>query len=91
MCRNIKTIYNFDPPATDTEIRDAALQFVRKVSGFRIPSKTNTFAFTQAVNRISSDITELLQQLKTTAPPKNRDAEMQKLHQRAVKRFGQKN
>ncbi len=90
MCRNIKTIYNFDPPATQTEIREASLQFVRKISGFHTPSHANAAAFSHAIDRISSDIQALLQELKTTAAPKNRDSERQKLHEQALKRFGPK-
>lgn len=90
MCRNIKTIYNFDPPATETEIRDAAVQFVRKISGFRTPSHINTPAFAHAVDRISSDIRILLSELQTGTPPKHRDTEILKARERAKKRFGSK-
>lgn len=90
MCRNIKTLYNFDPPATDAEIRDAALQFVRKISGIREPSAANTRAYTRAVNEITSDMATLLRSLTTTAAPKNRETETMKLRKRAAKRFGSK-
>lgn len=90
MCRNIKTLYNFDPPATDAEVRDAALQFVRKISGVREPSAANTRAFIHAVNEIASDTAILLHSLTTTAAPKNRETETMKLRKRAAKRFGSK-
>ena len=88
MCRNIKVLFNFDPPATDGEIHDAALQFVRKLSGYQHPSQINETAFSQAVDEISADAKRLLQSLKTDAPHKNRQAEAAKAHARAVKRFG---
>lgn len=88
MCRNIKTLYNFDPPATAEEIRDAALQFVRKVSGFRQPSHENQKAFDDAVAMISGDAQVLLASLKTNSKPKNREREAEKATERSVKRFG---
>lgn len=90
MCRNIKTLYNFDPPATEAEIRDAALQFVRKISGIRTPSTANTRAFTRAVDHVSSGTMTLLQTLKTSSAPKNRETETMKLRMRSAKRFGTK-
>ncbi len=78
MCRSIKTLYNFDPPATTEEIREAALQFVRKLSGFRSPSKVNQKAFDAAVDVISKDAQILLETLKTDAKPKNREEEARK-------------
>jgi hypothetical protein len=88
MCRNIKTLYNFDPPATDDEIRAAALQFVRKISGSATPSAANEHAFTRAVDKIARTSSDLLDSLVTTAPPKNREVEAAKAHARAVHRFG---
>jgi len=88
MCRNIKTLYNFDPPATDAEIRASALQFVRKLSGFNSPSKVNEAAFNRAVDRVSETATELINSLVTLAPAKNRDAERAKAAILAVRRFG---
>lgn len=88
MCRSIKTLYNFDPPATPTEIRDAALQFVRKISGLREPSLVNQKVFNEAVESISRDVLILLESLKTDALPKNREHEAKKAKERSVKRFG---
>jgi hypothetical protein len=88
MCRNIKTLYNFDPPATDDEIRAAALQFVRKISGFAAPSAANEEAFTRAVNQVARASSTLLDSLVTTASPKNREVEAARAHARAVHRFG---
>jgi len=90
MCRNIKTLYNFDPPATEEEIREASIQFVRKISGIRTPSSANELAFARAVDHISSDAKTLLQMLITNAAPKNRDIETMKLRKAAIKRFGPK-
>ena len=87
MCRNIKTLYNFEPPATDEEIRDAALQFVRKISGFSKPSKVNEAAFMAAVESIAATSADLLSSLVTNAPPKNRADEIAKARARADKRF----
>lgn len=88
MCRNIKTLFNFDPPATDEEIREASLQFVRKLSGFTKPSKVNEAAFNIAVEKVSVDAHNLLNSLTTDASPKDRQIEAQRAHERAVKRFG---
>lgn len=87
MCRNIKTLYNFEPPATDSEIQAAALQFVRKVSGFSKPSKANEEAFNTAVAEITVITARLLEALDTNAPPKNREQEALKLKARSIKRF----
>ena len=88
MCRNIKNLYNFETPATEEEIHDAALQFVRKISGFNKPSQVNEAAFYAAVNAIAAISSNLLDALETTAPPKNRAEEAAKARARAVKRFG---
>ncbi len=87
MCRNIKTLFNFEPPVTDEEIRAASLQFVRKVSGFAKPSKANEAAFLAAVDEIAFVSSKLLSSLETNAPPRNRDDEAIKAHARAVRRF----
>jgi hypothetical protein len=87
MCRNIKTLFNFDPPAADEEIRAASLQYVRKVSGYNTPSKTNEPAFFAAVDEIAAVTTRLLSSLATNAPPKNRTQEAAKARARAVQRF----
>lgn len=89
MCRNIKTLFNFDPPATETEIHEASLQFVRKLSGFRKPSQVNQKAFDHAVDQISKDAFKLLTSLQTDSKPHNREEEAKKAHERAVNRFGQ--
>jgi hypothetical protein len=89
MCRNIKTLYNFEPPTTDEEIRAAAMQFVRKVTGFREPSRVNRAAFDQAIADISSTTKRLLGDLMTDAQPHNREVEAAKAHERALKRFAQ--
>lgn len=88
MCRNIKTLFNFDPPATDDEIRDAALQFVRKLSGFNTPSKANREAFDTAVDEVAATARSLFEQLETTAQPKDRDVEAAKAKARSAERFG---
>ena len=88
MCRNIKTLYNFDPPVTDEEIRAASLQFVRKISGFNKPSKANETAFLGAIDEIAAISTRLLHSLDTNAPPKNREEEAAKAKARAAERFG---
>lgn len=90
MCRNIKTLFNFDPPATDDEIRDASLQFVRKLSGYHHPSKINEEAFNTAVDETAAVAKKLLSTLVTEAEPHNREEEAAKAHARAVKRFGTK-
>jgi len=87
MCRNIKTLFNFEPPATDEEVRAAALQFVRKVSGFSRPSRVNQGAFDQAVEQISAAANELLSALQTTAEPRDREEEARKAKERATRRF----
>jgi len=87
MCRNIKPLFNFEPPVTDDEVRGAALQFVRKVSGFNKPSKANEAAFLKAVDRIAADSRKLLDSLETNAPPRSRAREAAKARLRAAKRF----
>ncbi len=87
MCRNIKTLYNFDPPVTAEEIRASSLQFVRKISGFSKPSKTNEASFLAAVDEIAATSTRLLSSLETNAPPKNREEEAAKAKARAAERF----
>ena len=88
MCRNIKTLFNFDPPVTQEEVQAAALQFVRKISGFNKPSKPNEAAFHAAVDGIADISTRLLRSLETTAAPKNREDEAAKANARAAQRFG---
>ena len=87
MCRNIKTLFNFEPPVTDEEIRAASLQFVRKVSGFNKPSKANEVAFLAAVNEIAAVSRKLLNALETNAPPRNREEEAAKARARSAQRF----
>ena len=87
MCRSIKTLYNFEPPVTDDEIRAASLQFVRKVTGFNKPSKGNEQAFNAAIEQIAAASKALLASLETNAPPKNREEEAAKARERAEKRF----
>jgi hypothetical protein len=87
MCRNIKTLFNFDPPVTHEEIRAASLQFVRKISGFNKPSKANEAAFLAAIDEVASISTRLLRSLETTAPAKNREEEAAKARARAAERF----
>lgn len=87
MCRNIKTLFNFDPPATESEIRAAATQFVRKVSGFSKPSQVNAAAFLATVDEITAVTATLLNNLQTSAPAKNREEEAAKARARAAKRF----
>ncbi|HKE40635.1 MAG TPA: DUF2277 domain-containing protein [Casimicrobiaceae bacterium] len=87
MCRNIKILFNFEPPVTEEEIRDASLQFVRKVSGFNKPSKANEAAFHAAVDEIAAVSGKLLRSLQTSAPPRNRVEEAAKAHARAALRF----
>ena len=87
MCRNIKTLANFEPPATDDEIRASALQFVRKLSGTTKPSKANEHAFNHAVDEVTAAAERLIQSLKTNAPPRNRETEAQKARERSLKRF----
>lgn len=88
MCRNIKTLFNFDPPATEQEIRDASLQFVRKLSGFHEPSKANEATFNKAISDVAVIAQKLLDSLTTQAEPRNREVEAAKAHARAVERFG---
>jgi len=88
MCRNIKILFNFQPPATDDEVRAAALQFVRKISGFSKPSKANEAFFQSAVEDITMVSRRLLHSLETTAPPKNREEEAAKAKARSAERFG---
>jgi hypothetical protein len=88
MCRNIKTLFNFDPPVTDEEIHAASLQFVRKISGFNQPSKANQASFLAAVEEVAVVSRRLLHSLETTAPPKNREDESAKAKARAAQRFG---
>ncbi len=87
MCRNIRTLHNFEPPATEEEIQAAALQFVRKISGSRTPSKANQIAFEKAVVDVAAVVETLLGELTTTAPPKNREVEAAKAKARSAKRF----
>jgi hypothetical protein len=88
MCRNIKILFNFDPPVTDEEVRAASLQFVRKISGFNKPSKANEASFLGAVEEVADISIRLLRSLETTAPPKNREEEAAKAKARAAARFG---
>jgi hypothetical protein len=88
MCRNIKTLFNFDPPVTDDEVKAASLQFVRKITGFNKPSKANEEAFEAAIEEIAGISKRLLRSLETTAPPKNREEEAAKARARAAERFG---
>jgi hypothetical protein len=88
MCRNIKTLFNFDPPVTDDEVRAASLQFVRKITGFNKPSKANEALFLAAIDEVAVVSTRLLRSLETTAPPKNREEEAAKAKARAAERFG---
>jgi hypothetical protein len=88
MCRNIKTLFNFDPPVTDEEVHAASLQFVRKISGFTKPSKANEAAFEKAVEDVAAVSASFLRSLETTAPPKNREEEAAKAKARAAERFG---
>ena len=87
MCRNIRSLYNFEPPATDEEVRSAALQYVRKISGFTKPSKANEKAFEEAVDAVAEASARLLGQLVTSAPPKDREVEAAKARARAEQRF----
>ena len=87
MCRNIKTLFNFDPPATEVEIRDASLQFVRKLSGFNVPSKANEAAFERAVAEVADSARALIRSLVTTAEPRNRDIDATRARERSAMRF----
>ncbi|MGP0018197.1 MAG: DUF2277 domain-containing protein [Candidatus Sulfotelmatobacter sp.] len=88
MCRNIKTLFNFDPPVTEDEVRAASLQFVRKITGFNKPSKANETVFLAAIDDVADISIRLLRSLETTAPPKNREEEAAKAKARAAERFG---
>ena len=88
MCRSIKTLHNFTPPATDDEIRASSLQFVRKLSGFTRPSRANELAFSRAVDQVAQSARDLLDALVTNAPPRDRDAEASKARAKAADRFG---
>jgi hypothetical protein len=88
MCRNIRPLFNFDPPVTDAEIRAASLQFVRKISGFHKPSKANEAAFEAAIDEIADVASRLLHSLETSSPPRNREEEAAKAKARAAERFG---
>jgi hypothetical protein len=88
MCRNIKTLFNFEPPVTPEEVRAASLQFVRKITGFNKPSKANEVAFQSAIDEIANASLKLLQSLETNAPPKSREEEAAKAKARAAERFG---
>jgi hypothetical protein len=87
MCRNIRTLHNFEPPATDDEVRSAALQYVRKISGFSKPSQANAAAFERAIDEVAEASARLLSQLVTAAPPKDREAEAAKHKARSAQRF----
>ena len=88
MCRNIKTLFNFEPPATEDEIRASAIQFVRKLSGFTHPSKSNEAAFDLAIDEVTASARKLIFSLETTRPPRNREVEAMKAKARAVERYG---
>jgi hypothetical protein len=88
MCRNIKTLFNFDPPATDEEVRAASVQFVRKLSGFNAPSKVNHAAFDQAIDEVAAAAARLLQSLETNAAPRDRRIEGERARRRSAERFG---
>ncbi|WP_284619575.1 DUF2277 domain-containing protein [Aquabacterium humicola] len=87
MCRNIRTLFNFEPPATELEIRDASLQFVRKLSGFTVPSKANEAAFERAVEEVAASARTLIRSMVTTAEPRNREVEAEKARARSAQRF----
>ena len=88
MCRNIKTLFNFEPPATELEIRDASLQFVRKLSGFNVPSRANEAAFDRAVEEVAASARVLMRSLVTNAEPRNREVEAERARARSAIRFG---
>ena len=88
MCRNIKTLFNFEPPATELEIRDAALQFVRKLCGFARPSRANEAAFNQAVDEVAESARRLFEAMQTNQPPRDREIEAVKARARSLERFG---
>ena len=89
MCRNIRTLANFEPPASETEVHDAALQFVRKLSGMHRPSRANAAAFERAVNEVATAAGRLLEELEPGGPPRDRAVERERARQRAARRFGQ--
>ena len=89
MCRNIRTLANFEPPASETEVRDAALQFVRKLSGMHHPSRVNAAAFERAVTEVAAAAGRLLEELEAGGPPRDRAVERERARQRAARRFGQ--
>jgi len=89
VCRNIRVLFNFEPPSTDEDVRAAALQYVRKVSGYAKPSAANEVAFNRAVDEVARASSALLGELVTTAPPRNREVELAKAHERARRRFGE--
>ncbi|HEX2779366.1 MAG TPA: DUF2277 domain-containing protein [Gemmatimonadaceae bacterium] len=89
MCRNIRTLANFEPPASETEVRDAALQFVRKLSGMHKPSRVNAAAFERAIDEVTAAAGRLLQELKPGGPPRDREVERERARQRSARRFGQ--
>ncbi len=88
MCRNIRTLFSFDPPATELEIRDASLQFVRKLSGFNVPSRANEAAFEQAVEQVAASARQLIAALVTSAEPRTREVEAERAKARSLARFG---
>jgi len=88
MCRNIRTLFNFEPPASEIEIRDASLQFVRKLSGFTIPSKANEAAFDRAIEEVAAAARNLMNSMSTTATPRNREIEAERARARSAARFG---
>ena len=90
MCKNIRVLFNFEPAATDEEVRAAALQYVRKISGYVKPSAANEAAFNRAVDQVAAASSELVGALVTTAPPRDRDVELAKAHERALRRFGER-
>ena len=90
MCRNIRTLFNFEPPATELEIRDASLQFVRKLSGFTVPSKANEAAFERAVEEVAASARTLIRSMVTNAEPRNREVEAEKARVRSATRFGER-
>ena len=90
MCRNIKTLFNFEPPATNAEIHDASLQFVRKLSGFVHPSKANTAVFDRSVKQVAKIARTLIDSLETESPPKDRETEAMRARERSIKRFGER-
>jgi hypothetical protein len=88
MCRNIRTLYNFEPPTTDEEVREAAVQYVRKVSGMQKPSQTNAEVFERAIDEVAATTSRLMQSLVTSSPPRDREVEAERRRARAVARFG---